>query len=439
MTSPEKVAAEINNASSYLASQLSMGLDGFDPTQLKADLCNSLVSTIGAMDGPLSAASCTILSDAIRVTSFCQNEKLQLSFAVQKKLASCATQLALKPTDRQKFDTDTAILDYLTASDWGKVNDQSLPWDAPLKYMTAVQRLGKGGFGKPSETTVADLVTMVASSSWPQGDEASVYRNLYDQVQTVKVMWASTPVPEEAKSITVLKVFPIHPSKLPKDVYDAMYPDEPPCNGNIPLYATYRHLVSCRGSNKHVRESLGYCSKSRDALPAPSSHHTAMVPFSAGGYIPQPIPQIPLRGSQMQPAPQAVARLMQAAQGMGMDAIDAWEWASAMPCLQHHREPAITLLGKGQAAGLASPKPSSSTPMTLAQRSDVDSSKATAPASDVGALAGLCEFAPQPRKSEQKAVGEAAAKQKVEEMEAAHVAILEKKQSKNCCCCRSSG
>ena len=250
-----QVIAEISNSSEYLLVHQTMHLPGIDLEGMKASMCNSICTMLATVPGAVGAQDALDWSKAVQVSAFNDAQKAQMSKAIHTKMTSTPLEeSSLVGHDKQCFVTEDCLLSYYTENDWKKFNDMDLPWDADTKVNTAVMRLVMGNFWKPTDGSCAAVVCTLASCVW--SDEIDNY-SLYQGVHKVKQCFASADR-KASRHLPVLRVWPRIPQSLPADTFQAMYQGEDqPVTVQLPHWHLHRPKVSCRNSNKHVRNAVG--------------------------------------------------------------------------------------------------------------------------------------------------------------------------------------
>jgi hypothetical protein len=249
MTSVEKVITEIKGASAYITAQSNLQLSALNVHSMQASMCKSLCAMINTCQID-SAGQATDMLAAISVAPFSDPEKLQLSTAINARLTQAPVQ-RMSPHDKQTFETADAVNSYLTEADWTIINDTTSPFDASVKHLCVVKRLVGGGFCKPSETTIADIVCSLASVAWQDPMDK---QRLYKHVQAVKECFAT--MPRTAAHLYDIKQFPKFPRSLPESHFNAMYGGAAaPVEVKLDDWHLHRKKISCRNTNKQLRDT----------------------------------------------------------------------------------------------------------------------------------------------------------------------------------------
>ena len=259
-----QVIAEIYSSSEYLLVQQTMGLPGIDLEGMKAGMCNSICTMLATVPGVVGAQDALDWSRAVQASlAFNEAQKAQMSNAMHTKMTSSSPdEDALAGHDKQHFVTEDCLLSYYTENDWKQFNDMALPWDADIKVNTAVMRLVMGGFFKATAGTCNAVVCTLASCMW--SDEIPG-PHLYKGVPKVNKAFASADR-AMSRHLPVLRVWPRIPQSLPAVIFQAMYQGEDQLvTVQLPHWHLHRPKVSCRSSNKNVRNVVS--KQSSDVVP----------------------------------------------------------------------------------------------------------------------------------------------------------------------------
>jgi len=221
---------------------------------IKLALATSLASMVRAVAWPMDSGSATQLLQAVQASSFDGGQKKLIADSIQGKLLGSTTSTGLGPQDKQCWVTDTAVLKYFTARDWVVLADSHLPFNSDVKTAVIVSRLGRAGFVKPSPPACADCVTMLAAATW--NHHRPTCKEFYDLVQALPKCFKKVPTP--ALDLPVIREWSDSPRELPEEAYKALYPDEtdPPVAMALDNFNYVRDEVSCRSSNKKVRDAI---------------------------------------------------------------------------------------------------------------------------------------------------------------------------------------
>ena len=252
MATIAKIVDEVNGVAKYVALQQSMGLSDVDVGTCRQAVATSICAMVNNIEGGIVAAEACDMLTAIQSSGFASSEKQQLSIAIQAKL-SAPSMSTLGSNDKQTFAKPDAHLTYFTEGDINIFQSTDHEPDATINNQTLVARLTKGGFRKPSETTIADFVCSLWSLRG--ADMTNNAARLYDHVQELKQCFAAQPA--QALHLPPIKCWPLVSTELSRAHFSAMYGDVSPVIVKLEGWHRNRALVSCRGSNKRIRDTHG--------------------------------------------------------------------------------------------------------------------------------------------------------------------------------------
>lgn len=253
MSSIQKVITEINASSSLVAKQKSMNIPGVDPNMMINSVCSSVCTLIRTCPH-IGASECSEIVDAAGHSHFDEDHKATIIKAAYARMGASVseTNTTSSNMDKQAFATPKACLNYFTQDDWDVFQDPSTEFDDFNTVSIVVKRLMRGGFTNPSPKACADLVTIVASAKWPDGDNA--HDNLYKHTFTIAKAFRDAATASPPLAFAKLKVFPDRPDTLPQHVFLAMYEStDGPAPATVDNWGSLRAQVSCRNTNKNVR------------------------------------------------------------------------------------------------------------------------------------------------------------------------------------------
>jgi hypothetical protein len=251
MSSPVLILAEVQGSTRVIKSQARIQQSEEKLVAIKASLAGSLKNMIGRLSQPLTSAQCAELLDAVAETEFTVDQKQDISDALDAKLVSARVQPALGAIETQSFERAGCVLSYLTSADWLALADESKPFNSREKMDVVVNRLSRGGMWKPSLPVCADVVAAIASATYMtcQPDSHDMYLMVGD------LMARFREFKDRADGLPVMRSYPPTPYELPAVIREKMYDDEEPVTITSDVYAKVRKQVSCKKSNKQVRQN----------------------------------------------------------------------------------------------------------------------------------------------------------------------------------------
>ena len=253
MATIESIVSEIQSASNWITAQIEAGLPPDNVHHANDALSVSIMAQLNhVMILPIDAVS---LGAAVRNSSFTEDQKTLMLESIRTRVSVCASGQIARPVGvaklKQRFQSPESSQHYLTDEDWAHLNNVSTTLTARVQIV--VDRFKLLGLNDPTETTFADLATVVAAIAYTPTPDNTFNKEKYDLVQMVKSSFAVTP--NKAPHLQTLPVFPTDPGNLPSANRVSAYGDSSPARGQLMDWHLVRNSIPCRSTNKLVRDN----------------------------------------------------------------------------------------------------------------------------------------------------------------------------------------
>lgn len=256
MPTAEAVINEIASADDYLTQLDFRGssLPEAEMLRVRRSIVSSVIVGINGLQN-VDAALATSLIERLQGASFSSEEAAQISDAVHLRLAagsSAAGGKRQREDTRQRWAENLCARYYFTAEDYEIFKDADTALQ--IKLQAAIDRLRRGGFRNPMETSVADVLAVVINQHFSL-DNIPCAEHLYEHVRSLMTAFANAPAPA---GLIFQRIFPSSPVALPPTILEAMYGESKPL---LDAPQTGLHMVRlaipCRSNSKLLKRNQG--------------------------------------------------------------------------------------------------------------------------------------------------------------------------------------